>query len=146
MPPPDLIRRAVIDRTAERLRAYTLRPALLRFFSGSGPAAMWAVEYPAADPLSFLCTGAPLRAWSLTPESIAPVHPDDVDPGEVTGRLWERHITGFFIPQDAASVYVNDLEGPKYGTLIHFSATLAHDTARLKVLRSILLMHGSLVG
>ena len=146
MDPADAIRRAVIERTAARLRHFTARPAIVRFFTGPGPAAMWVVEHPSADPLSFHCTGPALRAWSITPEAITPVHPDDVDPGEVTGRLWQRYITGFSIAPDAAGVYVNDLEGPKYGTLIHFAATCANNEARLKVIRSILLMHGSLVG
>jgi hypothetical protein len=146
MDPAEPIRRAVIERTAARLARFTTRSAIVRFFAGSGPTAMWAVEYAAADPLSFHCTGTPVRAWSILPTGVFPIHPDDVDPGEVSGRLWQRFVTGFFIAPDAASVYVNDLEGPKYGTLIHFSATIAEDTARLTVIRSILLMHGTLVG
>lgn len=142
----DAIRVAVIERTAARLRRFLARPALVRFFSGEGPRGMWVAEYPAVDPVTFMCAGSPMRAWRVEPEEIFTIEPERVNPGEVRGRMWERPITGFHIPEDPATVYVNEMEGPQYGTLIRFDVSFDGAIPTLKSRKAVLLMHGTIVG
>jgi hypothetical protein len=133
----DQIREQVLERQRNRWAQLKATPGALGKWFGSifakSPAeGFFIVEHEAVDPETLLCTGAILRAWRLDDQGLRLIDPAEVEPGKTIGRWWQYQLVRLFISPDMKQVFLNELEGPKQGTLMSMQPRESNGQVGLK--------------
>jgi len=133
----DQIREQVLERQRNRWAQLKATPGALGKWFGSifakSPAeGFFIVEHEAVDPETLLCTGAILRAWRLDDQGLRLIDPAEVEPDKTIGRWWQYQLVRLFISPDMKQVFLNELEGPKQGTLMSMQPRESNGQVGLK--------------
>jgi hypothetical protein len=133
----DQIREQVFERQRSRWAQLKATPgAFGRWFDsifGKSPAeGFFIVEHEAVDPDTLLCTGPILRAWRVNDQGLRPVDAAEVESGKTVGRWWQYQLVRLFISPDMKQVFLNELEGPKEGTLMFMQPRESNGQVTLK--------------
>ncbi|HSZ60037.1 MAG TPA: hypothetical protein VK797_30620 [Tepidisphaeraceae bacterium] len=148
----DAVLNAVFDREKKRFRSLRHPNGFVRLWRSLMRVAtvncFLVVEYEAVDPQNLLCGGAVLQAWQLDDAGVRSIATDDVDPGPAAGRYWTKQLVRLFIPDDNGCVFLNEMEGPKYGTLLELvpKTSANAEGLRLKVKRARIVLNGTVMG
>jgi hypothetical protein len=146
------IRQHIFERQRKRWRRIAREPGVLgkvlRFMLGNHPAeGVFIAEHEAADPDSCLCAGNVTDAWRLDRDGLREVVATDVDAGRIVGRLSQYQIVRFFISDDGQQVFLNEMEGPKQGTLMYMEPKVKDGRVeKLKVIRARVVLGGHALG
>ena len=87
-----------------------------------------------------------MRAWLLDTTGIKEVSPDREITGAGAGRHWHRQLVNFFVSDDRQTIILNEMEGPKDGTLISAAIMQRGDKQTLKVKRARVVLNGYAMG
>lgn len=146
------IRNAIFDRQRMRWSKITATPGFLgrvvQTIFGKNPAeAFYIVEHEAADPESGECAGDVLAAWRLDHQGLREVDPNSVDPGRlIKNRMWQHQMVHMFISDDGQHVFLNEMDGPEWGTILWMKPKQSTEGLKLKVVRAAPVLGGVAVG